>query len=69
EDIIKRQVTSSLDNILLLDQQLMEHLPCMYLLHQPEPVAILQQEVTQVQVLLQVADNKDELGWGDTHCH
>ncbi len=44
EAIIQRQVTSSLDNILLLAQQLMEQLPCMSPLHQPVPVAIPQQE-------------------------
>ncbi len=60
EVIIQRQVILSLDNILLLEQQLMEQLPCMSPLHQPEPVTILQQEVPQAQVLQQIADNKDE---------
>lgn len=60
EAIIQRQVTSSLDNILLLEQQLMEQLPCMSPLHRPEPVAIPQQEVLPAQVLQQIADNKDE---------
>ncbi len=60
EAIIQRQVTSSLDNILLLEQQLMEQLPCMSPLHRPEPVVIPQQEVPPAQVLQQIADNKDE---------
>lgn len=60
EAITQRQVTSSLDNILLLEQQLMEQLPCMSPLHQPAPVAIPQQEVPPAQVLQQIADDKDE---------